>query len=85
MNVQKEIKELLQKQVIPDIEDALDEIFQEINDLKNADEATKQEVKELREFKADLEDIISYIDKGDLTKEEAQEIIDDIKEAMREE
>jgi len=83
MNVQEELKQLLEKQVIPDVEEALDEIFEEINELKNADEATKEEVQELQDFKADLKDILKDIESGDITDEECQEIIDDIKEAMQ--
>ena len=84
MSVQQELKELLQKQVIPDIEDALDDIFEQINELKNADDATKEEIEELQEFKADLKDIVKDIESGDITDEECQEIIDDIKTAMQE-
>ena len=83
MTVQEELKQLLEKQVIPDVEDALDEIFEQVNELKNADEATKEEVQELQDFKADLKDILKDIESGDITDEEAQEIIDDIKEAMQ--
>ena len=84
MNVQEELKQLLEKQVIPDVEDALDDIFEQVNELKNADEATKEEVQELQDFKADLKDILKDIDSGDITDEECQEIIDDIKQAMEE-
>jgi len=82
MSVQEQLKNLLQNQVIPDVEDALDEIYEEINDTKNAPSELKEEVEELQDFKADLQDIIKDIDGGDLSDEEAQEIIDDIKEAM---
>ena len=83
MNVQEELKQLLEKQVIPDVEDALDDIFEQVNELKNADEATKEEVQELQDFKADLKDILKDIESGDITDEECQEIIDDIKQAMQ--
>ena len=83
MTVQEELKQLLEKQVIPDVEDALDDIFEQISELKNADEATKEEVQELQDFKADLKDIIKDIESGDISDEECQEIINDIKEAMQ--
>ena len=82
MTVQEELYQLIENQVIPDVEDALDEIFQEINDAKNADDATKEEIEELREFKADLEDILQDINNNDIDNEEAKEILDDIKEAI---
>ncbi len=83
MTVQEELKQLLEKQVIPDVEDALDDIFEQISELKNADEATKEEVEELQDFKADLKDILKDIESGDISDEECQEIIDDIKQAMQ--
>ncbi len=83
MTVQEELKQLLEKQVIPDVEDALDDIFEQVNELKNADEATKEEVQELQDFKADLKDILKDIESGDISDEECQEIIDDIKQAMQ--
>ena len=83
MTVQDELKQLLEKQVIPDVEDALDDIFEQVNELKNADEATKEEVQELQDFKADLKDILKDIESGDISDEECQEIIDDIKQAMQ--
>ena len=82
MNVQEELKQLLEKQVIPDVEEALDDIFEQINELKNADEATKEEVQDLQDFKADLQDIVKDIQSGEITDEECREIIEDIKQAM---
>ena len=82
MSVQQQLKDLLQNQVIPDVEDALDEIYEEINSTKNAPAELKEEVEELQDFKADLKDIVKDIDNGDIDDEEAQDIINDIKTAM---
>jgi polyhydroxyalkanoate synthesis regulator phasin len=82
MSVQQELKNLLQNQVIPDVEDALDEIYEEINATKNAPQELKEEVEELQDFKADLKDIVKDIESGDIDNEEAQAILDDIKSAM---
>ena len=82
MSVQKELKQLIESQVIPDVEDALDDVYEEINTKKNASSELKEEVEELQDFKADLKDIVKDIDSGDLSDEEAQEILNDIKQAM---
>ena len=82
MGVLEELKDLIQNKVIPDVEEALDEIFEEVNETKNADDATKEEIEELQDFKADLQDIIKDIDSGDIENDEAQEILDDIKNAI---
>ena len=80
-----EIKGLedLEPFVIPDIDETLDEIFTEIADNKEATEDAKEDIAELREFKADLQDILDDIQCGDIEDEECKEIIDDIKEAQK--
>lgn len=77
-----ELEELLTNEVIPDIEDRLDDIFEQIAGEKNANDAQKNEIDELREFKADLEDILEEIKSGEIDEDECKEIIDEIKEAQ---
>ncbi len=72
------LEELLTKSVIPDIKDRLDEIFEEIAGSKEATEDAKEEIEELREFKADLEDVLEDIANGDIDEAEAKELVDDI-------
>ena len=77
------LEELLTKSVIPDIEERLDEIFQEIAGNKEATEDAKEEIEELREFKEDLKDILEDIKSGDIDEDEAKELVDDILDAQR--
>ena len=72
------LEELLTKSVIPDIKDRLDEIFEEIAGSKEATEDAKEEIEELREFKADLEDVLEDIANGDIDEAEAKELVEDI-------
>ncbi len=72
------LEELLTKSVIPDIKDRLDEIFEEIAGSKEATEDAKEEIEELREFKADLEDVLEDIANGDIDEAEAKELVKDI-------
>ena len=82
MSHAQKLEELITKSVLPDIEEALDEIFAEIADAKNADDETKEEIEELREFKADLEDVLMDIQSGEIEEDECKELIDDILEAQ---
>ena len=66
MSYAEELQELLTKSVIPDLDDRLDEIFTEIADNKDASEDAKEEIEELREFKADLQDVLDDIQSGDI-------------------
>jgi len=79
------LEELLTKSVIPDIKDRLDEIFEEIAGSKEATEDAKEEIEELREFKADLEDVLEDIANGDIDEAEAKELVDDILLAQKDE
>ncbi|WP_321778295.1 hypothetical protein [Sulfurimonas sp.] len=81
-NIEK-LEDLLLKSVIPDIEERLDEIFEEISDSKEASSDAKEEIEELREFKEDLKDVLNDITNGDIEEDEAKELIDDILEAQK--
>ncbi len=84
MSYAQQLEELITKSVIPDIDDRLDEIFEEIADSKEAGEEAKDEIEELREFKADLQDVLEDIKNGDIEEDECKELIDDILEAQNE-
>lgn len=81
MSYAQELKELITNSVIPDINDRLDEIFEEIAASKGADDEAKEEIEDLREFKADLEDVLKDIENNDIDEEECKELIEDIIEA----
>lgn len=83
MSYAEQLKELITKSVIPDIDDRLDEIFEEISDSKEASIDAKDEIEELREFKADLQDVLEDIANGDIEEDECKEMIDDILEAQK--
>ena len=83
MSYAQKLEELLTKSVIPDLDERLDEIFEEIADNKEASEDAKEEIEELREFKADLQDVLADIQSGDIEDDECKELIDDILEAQK--
>lgn len=83
MSYAQKLEELLSKNVIPDLNERLDEIFEEIADNKEASEDAKGEIEELREFKADLQDVLVDIQSGDIDEDECRELIDDIKDAQK--
>ncbi len=85
MTQAEKLEELISKTVIPDINEVLDTIFEEIADNKEATEDAKEEIEELQEFKADLKDILEDIATGDIEEDECREIIEDIKEAQKSE
>lgn len=83
MSKAQQLEELIQKSVVPDLNERLDEIYEEIAGNKEATADAKEEIEELQEFKADLQDVLDDIQSGDIDEEECQELIDDILEAQK--
>jgi len=83
MSYADKLEELLTKNVIPDLDERLDEIFEEIADNKEASEDAKEEIEELREFKEDLKDVLEDLKSGDIEEDECKELIDDIIAAQK--
>lgn len=83
MSKAEKLEELITKSVIPDLNERLDEIYEEIADNKEATEDAKEEIEELQEFKADLQDVLTDIQNGDIDEEECEELINDILEAQK--
>ena len=83
MSYAQELEKLITETVIPDIDESLDAIFEEIADNKEATEDAKEEIEELREFKADLQDVLDDIQSGDIEEDECTELIDDILAAQK--
>jgi len=83
-HIQK-LEELLTNSVIPDINDRLDEIYEEIAGSKEATSDAKEEIEELQEFKDDLKDVLEDIKSGDLDEDEAKELVEDILSARESE
>lgn len=83
MSYAQELEKLIKESVIPDIDESLDAIFEEIAESKEASEDAKEEIEELQEFKADLLDVLADIESGDIEEDECKELIDDILEAQK--
>ncbi|HJE03977.1 hypothetical protein AAX26_01625 [Aliarcobacter thereius] len=77
INIKLELKNLIEKTMIPESKD----FIEELNDLINNNKATKDDVeakKEMLVFLSELETILSAINKDDITDEEAADIYEKI-------
>lgn len=84
----EELIELLSEDVIPDIEDYMDELFTIIADKKASagDIAdAKEQLEEIREMHGDFKGMLEEAQKGEIDEDECNEIIDEIHEMMGEE
>jgi len=83
MSIQKQLRDLIANDVLIEIEDYIDELFQTIASKKE-DERTKEELANMQEMRDDFKEILKDIDSGEMDDEEAQEIHDEIIEMRSE-
>jgi hypothetical protein len=84
MSIQKELEDLIKNEVLVEVEDYIDELF-EIIASKKEDENTKEELIQMQEMKKDFEDMLIDLANGEINDEEAQEIIEEINDMRKEE
>lgn len=77
----QELKKMLEEEVIPEIEEYMDEIFELIADKKSTkeDEAELEEVRALRD---DFREMLEELEADEIDEEECGEIIEELM-AMR--
>jgi uncharacterized protein (UPF0305 family) len=78
----KELAELLREEIIPEIEEYMDELFEKIATVKKASAEDKSEYEELRELRDNFLEMLKDVEEGDMEEAECAELIDEI-EAMR--
>ena len=84
MSIQKELEDLIKNEVLEEIEDYIDELF-EIIASKKDDDSIKEELKQMQEMKKDFEEMLTDLANGEIDDEEAQEIIEEINDMRKEE
>ncbi len=80
MTKTEELIDLLNNDIIPEIEDVIDGLFELINDAKTATEEVKQELHELQELKTEFKVLLEEAMTGELEEDEAEEILAEIEE-----
>lgn len=76
----EDLIDLLKNDIIPEIEDVIDGLFELINDTKTASDEVKRELAELQELKTDFKVMLEEAEAGEIEEEEAGEIIAEIDE-----
>lgn len=84
MSIQKELEDLIKNEVLVEIEDYIDELF-EIIAAKKEDDEIKEELKQIQEMKKEFEDMLVDLIHGDIDDEECKEIIAEINDMRKEE
>lgn len=84
MTKTEQLVDLLNNDIIPEIEDVIDGLFELINDAKTATAEVKQELQELQELKTEFKVMLEEALTGDLEEDEAEEILAEIEEMRAE-
>lgn len=77
MSLQKKLKDLIENEVLIEIDDYLDELF-EIIASKQDDEFTKEELESTQEMKKEFNALLEEIEQDSIDDEEASELIQEI-------
>ena len=83
MSIQRELEDLIKNEVLVEIEDYIDELF-EIVAAKKEDDEIKEELKQMQEMKKEFEDMLVDLVHGDIDDEECEEIIAEINDMRKE-
>ena len=83
MSIQKELEKLIKDEVLVEIEDYIDDIFEIIAGKKETPEL-KEELKHKQDMKKDFEELLKDLEAGEIDDEEAQEIYDEIVDMLEE-
>jgi len=75
MSNTEKLKNFLIQEIIPDLEEAIDEMFSMIEKAKMASIADKEELQDLQEMHAECKDIVIEIEANEMEEDEAGEIL----------
>jgi len=82
-NCMKKLRELIEDMVIPDIEDHIDDIFEEIANDKNANNDVKKELALMHEMRDEFAKILNDIENNELEQDECIELYEEINEMIK--
>jgi len=76
----QKLKNLLENEIMPDLEEAIDEIFMMVEKEKTISLADREELEEMQEMHSECRDILIEIESGEMTEEEAGELLSELVE-----
>ena len=85
MTSAEKLKNLLELEVLPDLEVAIDDLFTEIDKAKNASKEQKADLEELREMRTECFAIVEELNRDELDEDEIEELLAELVEMKTEE
>jgi len=80
MTTAEKLKNLLELEIIPDLEVAIDELFEAIDKMKSASKEQKDDLEELRDMRTECFAIVEEVGRDELDEEEAEELLAELME-----
>jgi hypothetical protein len=74
----EKLKNLLENEVIPDLEVAIDELFAKIDKAKNASSEDKNDLEEMRDMRTECFAMVEEIKREEMDEEEATELLEEL-------
>ena len=84
MNPTEKLKNLLSNEILPDLEEAIDEMFAMVERDKTISLADREELEDLQEMHAECREILIEIEAKELDENEAVELLTELMEAKAE-
>jgi hypothetical protein len=84
MKATEKLKNLLSNELMPDLEEAIDEIFAMVEKEKMISLADREELEEMQEMHAECREILIEIEAGEMDDAEAAELLEDLVEIKSE-
>ncbi|MBD3791987.1 MAG: hypothetical protein IE918_07580 [Campylobacterales bacterium] len=85
MTSAEKLKNLLELEVIPDLEVAIDELFEQIDKAKSASKEQKEDLEELREMRTECFAIVEELKRDELDEDEIEELLAELIDMKTEE
>jgi len=78
-----QLKHLIQSELIPDVEEHIDELFEGIASAKDATTQERADLEELQALRDEYKELLKEVESGDIDEEEAEQLYTELT-AMRE-
>jgi uncharacterized phage infection (PIP) family protein YhgE len=79
------LQNLLENEILPDLETAIDELFATIEKSKNASKQQKEDLEELRDMRTECFAIVEELKRGELEEDEIDELLAELVDLKTEE
>lgn len=81
----EKLKQILEDIVMPDLEDAIDDIFDDIASTKGASKEQENDLDEMQELRKEFTLVLEDIKNNQLDEEECKELLDEIADMISKE